>query len=154
MASELITTRPPVDRAAIPYAHWSARVGRDAPALGEIVSEYDDLAQGIATLFLTPKGSVPTEPLKGCDVLRYMDRPPSEAVVNMLPEMWEALADWHPRIVCEELDLVPLAGASEAGFSAFRATVRWRPRDSVAQSFLTTVAFDEGGATDVQTSPA
>lgn len=128
---------PAISRSAIPFAHWSMRVGRDAPAFGEIVAQVADLEQGIANLVFTPKGSVPTEPDKGCDVLPYMDLPPAVAVPKLLVAIWEGLKAWHPRIVVDSVQVEPVDDA-EHGFSHFRVPVFWRPVAGVVQELLRT----------------
>lgn len=128
---------PTISRSAIPFAHWSMRVGRAEPAFGEIVSQIADLEQGIANLVFTPKGSVPTQPEKGCDLLPFMDLPPAVAIPNLLRELWEGLTAWHPRIVVEEVQVEPVDD-SEHGLSHFRVPVFWHPVAGVLQSPLRT----------------
>lgn len=128
---------PAISRSAIPFAHWSMRVGRDGPAHGEIVSQLADLEQGIANLVYTPKGSVPTEPEKGCDLIPFMDRPPAVAVPNLLRELWEGLRAWHPRILVQEVK-VEAVQATENGLSRFRVPVFWFPVAGVVDEVLRT----------------
>lgn len=122
--------RPTIVRSAIPFAHWSMKVGRDAPAWGEIVSEIADLEQGIANLIFTPKGSVPTRPEKGCDLIPFMDRPPAIAIPAMTVEIWEGLTAWHPRIRVDEVRVEQLS------FERFRAPVFWAPVSGVVEGSL------------------
>lgn len=128
---------PAISRSAIPFAHWSMRVGRDAPAFGKIVSQLADLEQGIANLVYTPKGSVPTEPEKGCDLIPFMDRPPAVAIPNLLRELWDGLLLWHPRITVREVKVEPVL-ATEAGLTHFRVPVFWRPVAGVVEEVLRT----------------
>ncbi|MEC5291961.1 baseplate [Aurantimonas sp. C2-6-R+9] len=128
----LATSRPFVSRSAIPYAHWSMKVGRRAPAWGEIVDQIDDLDQGIANLIFTPKGSVPTEPEKGCDLLPWIDRPPAVAVPRLTVEIWEGLARWHPRITVREVSVAIL------GFAHYSVPVFWSPIASVIEDIRRT----------------
>lgn len=113
------------------------KVGRDAPAFGEIVSQLADLEQGIANLVFTPKGSVPTEPEKGCDLLPYMDRPPAVAIPNLLRELWDGLLLWHPRIALREVKVEPVM-ATDAGLTRFRVPVFWFPKSGVVEEMLRT----------------
>lgn len=143
---------PAIVRSAIPYAHWSMRVGRSAAAFGEIVTQIADLEQGIANLVFTPKGSVPTEPEKGCDLLPYMDRPPAVAVPILLRELWEGLRRWHPRILVDEVRVEPVDD-DEHGLSHFRVPVFWRPVAGVVQDLLRTdVAVTRDGLAIVVTA--
>ena len=78
------------DKSAIPFQHWSLKVGRQdrdtgravAP-FGEIASAVDDLHQSITNIILTPLGAVPTEPEKGCDLFPWLDRARDEAIPNV-----------------------------------------------------------------------
>ena len=125
---------PAISRSAIPFKHWSMRVGRAAPAFGEIVSQIADLEQGIANLIFTPVG---TEPEKGCDVLPYMDLPPLVAIPKLLVGIWDGLKRWHPRILVDNVQVEPVDDA-ERGFSHFRCPVFWRPVAGVVQELLRT----------------
>ena len=133
-----MTPRPPIIASTIPYAHWSMKVGRTAPAWGEIVHQLDDLEQGIANLLFTPKGSVPTEPEKGCDLLEIMDRPPAIAIPRIKGAMFESLFEWHKRIRVEAVDVRPVDD-EEFGFSHFHAPVFWFPVDGVVEEPIETV---------------
>ena len=111
----------PIAASAIPFLHWSMRVGRDGPAWGEIASQLDDLNQGIVNLMLTPVGSVPTQPEKGCDVLSALDLPPEVAIPRLTVTIWNGLARWHPRIVVDSVRVEQLA------FERFSCPLFWRP---------------------------
>lgn len=130
--SELVPrpTERPVAVSAIPFAHWSMTVGRDGEAWGEIVTQIDDLNQGIANLLLTPVGSVPTEPEKGCDVLEVIDYPPEIAIPRLTVTIWDALLRWHPRIVVDSVQVTPIDEAH------YRCPLFWRPAAFVANDFI------------------
>lgn len=127
------------DKAAIPYQHWSLKVGRMdastqviAPHFGEIVWGVDDLHQSISSLILTPLGSVPTEPEKGCDLLPYIDRSLDIAVPNVTRVIWDALTIWEPRIVLQDIKVF------EVAFGHLSAEVYWRPVESVLDDLRVT----------------
>ena len=130
----------PIDRSAIPFAHWSMRVGRGDDAWGEIVAEMADLEQGIVTLILTPKRSVPTEPEKGCDLIETIDRVPSD-IPAMIVSIFDALAAYHPRIVVATVDVRAI------DFAHYEVIVEWRPTAAVVDELIrTTVAVGSGAA--------
>ena len=135
-----------LSRGGIPYSHWSMAVGRRASALGAIVSQYEDLEQGIANLVLTPIGSVPTEPEKGCDIAPFIDRNENEAIAGLTEAIWEGLHRWHPRIVVGSVQVLP--AASDDGSRMHWATdVFWRPRADVDAAIRQTRITLEAGAT-------
>lgn len=119
-------------RHKIPFDHWSLRVGRAdprtrnvAPFYGEIVTAVADLLQSITNIILTPLGTVPTEPEKGCDLAPFIDRHPDIAIPNLTRVIWDALAMWEPRIVVQEVKVF------QTEFSHFACKVFWRPVESV-----------------------
>lgn len=128
-----------LDRQTIPFQHWSLKVGRADPVslvtpsiFGEIVSAVDDLHQAIVNLILTPLGSVPTEPEKGCDLYPFIDRVAQEAIPNLTRVIWDALEVWEPRIVVDKVVV------SEPAFAHFSCEVFWRPIESVLDDLLKT----------------
>lgn len=116
----------------IPFEHWSHKVGRADPLTGQVPSFYgevvtavDDLHQSITNLILTPLGSVPTEPEKGCDIAPYIDRHADIAIPNVTRVVWDALTMWEPRIVLQEVKV------EQIGVAHFACNVYWRPIESV-----------------------
>ena len=134
------------DKDAIPFEHWSLRVGRAdartrevAPFFGEIVSAVDDLTQSITNLILTPIGSVPTEPEKGCDITPFIDRHPEVAIPNLTRVIWDALLMWEPRIVVQDVQI------EQTAFAHFACKVFWRPIESVLDDLrVAEVVFGDG----------
>lgn len=123
---------PMINRLAIPYAHWSLKVGRrdaltgDVPEVyGKIVTALDDIDQAISDLILTPKRSVPGNPEKGCDITPYIDRHEAEAVPNITREIWDAITLFEPRVILERIEVAQIA------FAHFTARIFWRPVQSV-----------------------
>jgi phage baseplate assembly protein W len=128
-----------IDKDTIAYRHWSLKVGRADPAtgvaadvFGDIVVAVDDLAQSIANIVLTPKGSVPTEPEKGCDIFGAIDRHPSIGIPLLTREIWDALTIWEPRIVVQKVTV------AMPEFSRFSTSVFWRPIESVLDDLRVT----------------
>lgn len=133
-----------IDKDKITHRHWSLKVARPAPETGavpdtwgDVVFAVDDLSQAITNLILTPKGSVPTEPEKGCDVLAALDKHPDIGVPMLTREIWDALSIWEPRIIVQKVEV------TMPSFSHFRTRVFWRPVESVLDDLIVTeVAYN------------
>lgn len=121
-----------LDKTDIRHIHWQLRLGESDPASGEIVTGYDDIDQEIRTIILTPIGSVPTNPLKGCDLLPWIDRPPAIAIPRITQAIWDALTMWVTRI-----EVQPVT-AEALGLARWRISVPWRVRGSVAEEIRRT----------------
>jgi len=121
-----------VDRRSITHLHWQLALDRSRLASGEVVVGLDDLEQEIRSLILTPKGSVPLNPEKGCDLAPYVDRPPAVGVPAMTREVWTALTTWCKRIVVEDVQVTMVA------FHHFSIPVFWRPVESIADEIRRT----------------
>lgn len=128
-----------IDRTQIPYANWSLRVGRADPktgelrdTLGEIVFAIDDLDQSIANIILTPLGSVPINPLKGCDIMPYIDQIPDILIPNLTREIWDAITIWVKRVVLQKVEVVMV------GTAHFAARVFWRPSERILDDLRVT----------------
>ena len=87
-----------LDRRAIPYVHWQAKIGRRAPAWGEIVDGVDDIEQSILTIALTEKGSVPTQPEKCVSLQPYVDRRAAWAIPYITRGM-ASVASGYRRVI-------------------------------------------------------
>ncbi len=81
---------------------------------------------------LTPKGSVPTEPEKGCDIQGAIDKHPSIGIPLLTREIWDALTIWEPRIVLQKVTV------AMTEFSRFSTSVFWRPIESVLDDLRVT----------------
>lgn len=124
---------------AIKFEHWSHKVGRADPVTGTvppiygvIVTAVDDLHQSISNLILTPLGSVPTEPEKGCDLTPYIDRHADIAIPNVTRVVWDALTMWEPRIALQEVRV------EQVGVAHFTCKILWRPSESVLDDLRVT----------------
>lgn len=107
----------PVRVDEIRAADWSPQVG----APGEVVENFDDIDQCVRTILTTKKGSVPHEPLFGCDAWLWLDAPVNVAVPNMIRECAESLDMWEPRI-----DVVRITRSIEA--EKVTISVEWQPK--------------------------
>lgn len=115
-----------LDRSTIRHVHWQLALGQSEPAGGGIVTGYDDIEQEMLTIILTPIGSVPCNPLKGCNLHPYIDRPPAEALPQISREIWLAVAAWVSRIELQPVEARAIA------FEHFGITVPWRVKGDVA----------------------
>ena len=134
-----------IDKDKITHRHWSLKVARPdaatgvaASSYGEIVTAVDELSQSITNIVLTPKGSVPTEPEKGCDILGAIDKHPSIGIPYLTREIWDAITIWEPRVSVERVEVETIA------FAHFRTKVFWRPVQSVLDDILMTEVVYNG----------
>lgn len=119
-----------LDRNTITHVHWQMkRTG--GPVWGEIASDLDDLEQSIRQCILTPKGSVPLNPEKGCDLEQFRDRPMNVRSLFVLAEVREALSLWVPRIQVHEITY-------ETAFDSIALTITWSPVEAVLEQFQST----------------
>ncbi|HEY9215908.1 MAG TPA: GPW/gp25 family protein [Ancylobacter sp.] len=115
-----------LDRSTIRHIHWQLAAGQTVPTGGGIVTGYDDIEQEMRTIVLTPIGSVPCNPTKGCDLLAYIDRPPAEALPLICRDIWLAIATWVSRIEVQPVE------ARQIGFAHFGISVPWRVKGDIA----------------------
>lgn len=121
------------DRADIRAVHWQmARDASGAAILGGVALELDDLAQEIRQAILTPKGSVPLFPERGCDLDQFRDRPMNVRHMFIGAEVRDCLTRDVPRVHVENLTV-------EAGFSQVQLKLTWRPVEQVEAEFTETV---------------
>ena len=65
-------------------------------AIGQVVEGIEDLRQRIKIVLETPKGFDPHRPEFGSDIWRWVDRPFTEALPNVIAEAYEAIEKWVP----------------------------------------------------------
>lgn len=109
----------------ITSADWSLKVGSP----GEIVTDLDDIEQCIDIILTTRKGSVPHQPLFGCDAWLWLDKPLQIARPNIIRECVDALTLWEPRIdvISVPVELVTIGHVA--------VTVEYRLKNSVVSRF-------------------
>ncbi|KIC38165.1 hypothetical protein RA27_20600 [Ruegeria sp. ANG-R] len=120
-----------LDRNTITNVHWQSKRTAEGPVWGEIAPDLEDLAQEIRHCILTPKGSVPLNPEKGCDLEQYRDRPMNVRSLFVVAEVREALRLWVPRVLVHELNYANT-------FETISLTVTWSPIEAVLDDFQTT----------------
>lgn len=122
-----------LDRRTIPYLHWQPKIGRPAPAFGEIVHGIGDIDQSILTIALTEKGSVPTAPEKCVELQPYIDRRPGWAIPYITRELFDGITAFEPRVVVEGVQIT-FEDYDHARFPVF-----WYPRGDVLREIRRTV---------------
>lgn len=65
---------------------------------GEILKGDVDIAQSIAIILRTRKGSDPLRPFFGSGIHEYIDQPVTVGAPNIVKEIINALGTWEPRI--------------------------------------------------------
>lgn len=115
-----------INRSDIKHLHWQLAWRQSAPEGGPIVTGYDDIDQGIKLIAITPIGSVPSNPAKGCDLLPAIDKPPHIAIPMVCRALWDAVALWEPRV-----EVGTVIGRTIA-FEHYAVSVPWKVRGDVA----------------------
>ncbi len=125
-----------LNRDDITHVDWQMERTPDGQAvLGAIVTGIDDLSQQIRQCILTPKGSVPLNPEKGCDLEAYRDRPLNVRQLLVVAEVRSALERDVPDITIEGINL-------DLGFSGITIEVTWIPAQGPGtQVFRTGVEY-------------
>lgn len=120
-----------LDRNTITNVHWQLKRTAEGPVWGDIAPDLDDLAQEIRQCILTPKGSVPLNPDKGCDLEQFRDRPMNVRSLFVVAEVREALRLWVPRVTVHDI-------SSATTFETIALNVTWSPVEAVQDEFRTT----------------
>lgn len=128
-----------IDRTRIEYAHWQMKLAyRGTSGMGLIAAGLADLEQAIHTIAMTEKGTVPLAPEKCVRILEWIDRPPDEAIPNIVRELWDGITTWEPRIVVEKVTPMPQSD------SHWRFPVFWYPSADVTRQLrLTEVRYGQ-----------
>jgi phage baseplate assembly protein W len=98
----------------------------DGSGIGNVVQGLDDVAQCIAIVFTTPKGSDILRPTFGADLWKYIDRPINRTIPTIVREATAALTLWEPRIDLISVTAAPqLDGSAQTG-AKLLVTVAYR----------------------------
>jgi phage baseplate assembly protein W len=89
-----------IDVSTITAAEWAIV---PSAASTDIVTGDAVIAQEIALLFGTPKGSIPGDPDKGMDAEAFIDRPIAQQVPEIVKQLTDQIARYIPRIVCDDI---------------------------------------------------
>lgn len=113
------------DSTQISSVHWQMRRDPDGVAvLGAVFEGLSDLDAEIRQCILTPKGSVPFNPEKGCDLQRFRDRSMNAQHLFAAAEVTEALSLWCPRITVHSVTVEP-------SLTQLKISVTWTPTQAV-----------------------
>lgn len=134
--------------ADITSADWSVMLDSTAGSgagsgLGNVVQGIADVAQCIAIILTTPKGSDPLRPTFGADLWSFIDYPVNAAIPATVAEVTAALTQWEPRIKLLSVAIAPRPGE----LAGLEVTVVWQLNVVGAPSLSqTTVVTLSGGA--------
>jgi len=121
-----------LQQSEIKHVHWQLADKQSEPCGGGIVTGYNDIHACIRRIILTPLGSVPTNPLKGCDLFPAIDKPPQIAIPLICRAVWDALSIWEPRIECDTVS------AEAIDIHHYKIIAPWRVKNSVAEEIQKT----------------
>lgn len=85
---------------------------------GEIVAGIEDINQCIYIILTTIKGTDPYNPLFGCGLYTYQDKPATTAIPNMIREIGIAIQTWETRATIQKI-------AYELDVSHLTFTIFW-----------------------------
>ena len=103
-------------------AHWQPKLS----AAGQVVEGLDDIAQCIAIILTTPKGSDPHRPEFGSDCWKYIDLPVNQAAPHLIREAISAIEQWETRAI--PVRIVPTPANGKIGLQ-----VIWRLKDGTTE---------------------
>ncbi len=107
--------------------HWQIPLSTQKSCTG-----IDDIYQCITNILITRKGTDILRPSFGSNHFDWIDYPEDEAIPNMVREIFEALTQWEPRILIEEVIVTGIA-------PHFTITVRWRLKNSIETAVIESV---------------
>lgn len=125
------------NKADIKHVHWQLRLGEVEPEGGPVVAGYDDINQAILLIAMTPIGSVPSNPAKGCDLIPALDKPPAVAIPMICTAVWDAITLWEPRVETQTVS------GKAIDVAHYEIDVPWRVKgDVAAQIQRTTIVIE------------
>ena len=71
--------------------------------IGTVVENIDDVAQGIRIILLTRKGELALDPLFGCDIYQFVDKPISEARPGIVQAVFDGVSRYEKRVKIESV---------------------------------------------------
>lgn len=110
--------------------NWSLSL--DKP--GEIVTDLDDINQCIYIILMTVPGTDRMRPTFGCGIHKYLDKPVSSVIPNMVKAIADALEIWETRIEINKISV-------QVELSTVVITVEWTSNLGQMQS---TVIYNNG----------
>ena len=117
-------TVPTLLAAGVDALWWSFKLGGQGA-----VENAEELAQTIAIILRTARGSDPHRPLFASVLLDYIDDPIPTARPYLVREVLESLERWEPRIAVDGVTVEPYVD----GIASLLLRVRWSIPESTVQ---------------------
>ena len=117
-------TIPTLLAAGVDALWWSFRLNGDGA-----VENAEELAQTIAIILRTARGSDPHRPLFASVLLDYIDQPIPTARPYLVREVLESLERWEPRIAVDGVTVQPYVD----GIASLLLTVNWSIPNSTVE---------------------
>jgi len=93
--------------------------------IGNVVQGLADINQCIAIILTTPKGTDPFRPDFACDVWKYVDKPLTLSLPQIVREVTEAITKWEPRVTL--ISVVPEAlDPNDQGGAHLSIDITWQ----------------------------
>ena len=108
---------------------WSQKVG----AIGQVVTDAEDIHQCIRIIMLTRKGQDIHRPAFASNLPDYLDHPIGSAKPHVIRETYMAIKAWEPRVLLDKV-LVTYPEISNLKIEA-----EWRLQDNLKFSSVTEV---------------
>lgn len=108
---------------------WSQKVG----AIGQVVTDADDIHQCLRIIMLTRKGQDIHRPAFASNLPDYLDHPIGSAKPHVIRETYMAIKAWEPRVLLDKV-LVTYPEISNLKIEA-----EWRLQDNLKFSSVTEV---------------
>lgn len=108
---------------------WQMELDQFAPGglpgagLGEVVEQLEDIAQCIAIIVTTPKGTDPLRPDFAIDLFAFIDRPMTLLVPHLVREVYAAISTYEPRIRLLSVTVQPLL---DQGGAHVAVSITWQ----------------------------
>ena len=97
----------------------------DGSGIGNVVQGLDDVAQCIAIILSTPKGSDILRPTFGADLWKYIDRPINQSIPALVRDVFEALTHWEPRVTNITVTAAPIIDGSSQTGAKLNLSITW-----------------------------
>ena len=112
----------------ITSADWSMQIDAtfgDGSGIGNVVQGIDDVAQCIAIILSTPKGSDILRPTFGADLWKYIDKPINRSLPAIVRDAMDALTRWEPRITNLVVAATPIIDGSSQTGAKLLLSITW-----------------------------
>ena len=110
---------------------WSQKVG----AIGQVVTDADDIHQCLRIIMLTRKGQDIHRPAFASNLPDYIDYPIQSAKPHVIRETFLAIRAWEPRVLLDKVVV------TQPEISSLKVEAQWRLQDNLKFSSSTEVQF-------------